>query len=224
MSFQQALTDEFLGPLKSSNKIHSLNQMAKAASAPSIGGREELPDKVLTWLVQQNDSTTNIDMWRSRGLKYSNKDTGIYFQDTNQETISQYPTAMKIIAEYGDDCPIANYSLLGPNSKINRHTDVENRDGDFIRIHIPLIIPKGDIYFEVFGEIVTWDDIFAFNNQFAHSAYNNTPNWRLCFLIDIKRTRAGLPPGVHYSQIKHLDLNKIDHLDNFVSVGAQGQI
>jgi aspartyl/asparaginyl beta-hydroxylase (cupin superfamily) len=107
--------------------------------------------------------------------------------------------------EYGDDCPIANYSILAPNSVINRHTGIENRSGEFIRIHIPLIVPQGEIFFEVYGEEVRWDDIFAFNNQFVHSAHNYTDQYRLCFLIDIRRTRAGLPPGVPYDAISHLD-------------------
>ena len=101
--------------------------------------------------------------------------------------------------EYGDDCPILNYSILAPRSAILRHTGPENRSGRFIRIHIPLIVPEGDVFLEVDGEEVTWKDLFGFNNQYAHSAYNLTDEWRLIFLIDIDRQRAGLPPGEPYN-------------------------
>lgn len=200
MSFQQALRDEFLFH----HVMLDLDRVANI-TPPSMTARSDLPKEVVDYLVQDNGSNPNRSMWRTRGLKYTNNPAKMKWQETDPTALKKYSTAFKLINEYGDDCPIANYSLLGPNSKINRHTGIENRDGEFIRIHIPLVIPEGDLYFEVLGEIVRWDDIFAFNNQFVHSAHNNTNKWRLCFLIDIRRTRAGLPPGVHYSQIKHLD-------------------
>jgi hypothetical protein len=204
MGFQQALKDEFLEPLKMYDNDCSLNY-ATNVTIPSMQSRKDVPVKILNYLVQNTDSTPNIEMWKIKNFKYSNENTGIYFIEKDPDIVKKYPTAMKLIDEYGEDCLFAAYSLLGPDSKINRHTDPENRNGEFIRIHIPLIVPKGKVYFEVLGEIVTWDDIFAFNNQFVHSAHNNTPDWRLCFVIDIRRSRIGLPPGVHYDEIKYLD-------------------
>jgi len=204
MGFQQALKDEFLEPLKMYDDDCSLNY-ATNVTIPSMQSRKDVPVKILNYLVQNTDSTPNIEMWKIKNFKYSNENTGIYFIEKDPDIVKKYPTAMKLIDEYGEDCLFAAYSLLGPDSKINRHTDPENRNGEFIRIHIPLIVPKGKVYFEVLGEIVTWDDIFAFNNQFVHSAHNNTPDWRLCFVIDIRRSRIGLPPGVHYDEIKYLD-------------------
>ena len=208
MGFQQDLKDEFLEPLKMYDDDCSLNY-ATNVTIPSMQSRKDVPVKILNYLVQHTDSTPNIEMWKIKNFKYSNENTGIYFVEKDPDIVKKYPTAMKLIDEYGDDCLFAAYSLLGPNSKINRHTDPENRNGEFIRIHIPLIVPKGKVYFEVLGEIVTWDDIFAFNNQFVHSAHNNTPDWRLCFVIDIRRSRIGLPPGIHYDEIKYLD--EFDH-------------
>ena len=204
MGFQQALKDEFLEPLRMFGDDCSLNY-ATNVTIPSMQSRKDISNEISNYLVQHTDSTPNIQMWKIKNFKYSNENTGIYFIENDPNIVKKYPTAMKLIDEYGDDCLFAAYSLLGPDSKINRHTDPENRNGEFIRIHIPLIVPKGKVYFEVLGEIVTWDDIFAFNNQFVHSAHNNTPDWRLCFVIDIRRTRIGLPPGVHYDEIKYLD-------------------
>jgi aspartyl/asparaginyl beta-hydroxylase (cupin superfamily) len=115
-----------------------------------------------------------------------------------EEEMEKYPTARKLIQEYGDNCPIASYSVLAPNTILQRHTGVENRSGEFIRIHIPLIIPEGDVFFEANGEEIDWSDLWAFHNQFAHSAHNNTNEWRLVFLLDIRRTFIGLEPGMPY--------------------------
>jgi hypothetical protein len=197
MSFQQALREEFLG------NASSLEQIAKHIT-PTINNLP-LPSDSKNYMVQNNESKPDISLWRALGFKYEYTDMGISWKETNEEFISRYPTAFKLINEYGNDCPIANYSLLGPNSKINRHTGGENRTGEFIRIHIPLIIPEGSAYFEVLDEVVTWNDIFAFNNQFVHSAHNNTSEWRLVFLLDIRRTRAGLPPGVSYDQLSQFE-------------------
>ena len=202
MGFQQALKNEFLESLQMFNNDRMTD--AKNFIMMGLQNPKDTFEPALNYLIQHTDSTPNIEMWKVKDLKYTNELIGKYFIENNPETVKKYPTAMKLIDEYGDDCFIAAYSLLGPNSKINRHRDDEHMLGEFVRIHIPLIIPKGEVYLEVFGEIVTWDDIFAFNNHFIHSAHNNTPDWRLSFLIDIRRTRIGLPPGVHYDKITAL--------------------
>jgi hypothetical protein len=199
MSHQQALRDEFIGD---NGTFENAIKFVK----PSMLHRSDLPNQAKNYLVQNTDGTPDISKWLTRPLKYEHKDKNIFFKESAPDMIARFPTAMKLIEEFGDDCPIANYSILAPNSVINRHTGVENRSGEFVRIHIPLIVPEGEIFFEVNDEVVYWDDIFAFNNQYVHSAHNKTNGWRLCFLIDIRRTRAGLPPGVHYDEVKHLDV------------------
>lgn len=199
MSFQQALRDEFIGDNK------TLENALKFVK-PTLYNRSDLNSNVKDYLVTSSDGTPNMSKWLSRPLKYEHKDKNMFFKESDPGTLARFPTAIKLIEEFGDDCPIANYSILGPNSVINRHTGVENRSGEFVRIHIPLIVPEGEIFFEVNDEIVHWNDIFAFNNQYVHSAHNKTDKWRLCFLIDIRRTRAGLPPGVRYEEVKHLDV------------------
>ena len=70
---------------------------------------------------------------------------------------------------------------------------MENRDGRTLRIHIPLLVPPGDIFFEVEGVEVDWSDLFGFNNQHIHSAFNLTPKRRLVYLIDITTEKLGIP-------------------------------
>lgn len=198
MSFQTALRDDFM---------RGFNTLAEAAGhvLPSLDGRDDMDSFIKDYLVTDTDVTVpDIYRWRTKTLKYEFDEADMHWKD--HDAYKQFPTAMHLIDYYGDDCPIANYSLLAPHSVINRHTGVENREGNMIRIHIPLIVPEGEVFFEVNDEVVHWDDIFAFNNQYVHSAHNRTNEWRLCFLIDISRERAGLPPGAHYDTVKHLDV------------------
>jgi hypothetical protein len=108
--------------------------------------------------------------------------------------------AWKLIQEYGDDCPICSYSVLAPMSRIERHTGPENRTGEYIRVHVPLISPEGDCFFEANGDEIDWSDIWAFHNQVAHSAHNNTKHWRLVFLIDFRRAAIGMEPGEPFDE------------------------
>jgi hypothetical protein len=108
----------------------------------------------------------------------------------------KYPTAFKIIDHFSRlDCTAAAYSTFEPGNILSRHTGPENRTAKNIRIHIPLIIPEGDVGFEVHGEEIRWDDIFAFNNQKAHSAWNLTNERRLIFILDVTRSICDMPPA-----------------------------
>ena len=158
------------------------------------------PNAVVDYLVkiEKNGSyVSDPSGWKNKQIKYTDLNN-IVHHEPNDSLKQRYPTACKLIEEYGNDCHSARYSLLGPRSSIGRHTDPDDRLGLFVKIHIPLIVPNGDVFFEVFGEEIDWSDIFAFNNQLCHSAYNNTDEWRLCFILDIKRTRIGIPPGAPY--------------------------
>mgnify|MGYP001413015390 CR=1 FL=1 len=86
----------------------------------------------------------------------------------------KYPTANAILKKYEEVVPIANYSILVKDSVIHRHTGPENRRGHHLRVHIPLHIPKGDIFLEVNGEEVDWSDCFGFNNQYTHQYFKNS--------------------------------------------------
>lgn len=144
----------------------------------------------------------NVDDWLSTPIRYVFDNLKVSASD---DAALYLKTAIGLVERYGDDCPIANYSVIKPNSCIFRHTGPENRSGEFVRVHIPLIVPDGEVFFEVGGEIVFWNDIFAFNNEIVHSAHNHTPSWRLVFLIDIRRSVLGLPPGRPYDKIRDED-------------------
>ena len=126
--------------------------------------------------------------WKVSGIKHPS--VGLVESNRNK-----YPTAFNLVEAFGVHCPIASYSILEPNTVIFRHTDIENREAKFIRIHVPLYIPQGDIGFEAENKEVFWDDVWGFNNQKLHSAWNNTNERRLIFLIDLSREICNLPPA-----------------------------
>jgi hypothetical protein len=198
MSHQDALREDFM------RGFNTLEEACLAQTSPVMKpwrvkdrlDRGFSPEEVAR-SVTVNDQP-NLTGWRATPFRYERHDYMNISFTASEEEMEKYPTARKLIEEYGDNCPIASYSVLAPNTVLQRHTGVENRSGEFIRIHIPLIIPEGDVFFEANGEEIDWSDLWAFHNQFAHSAHNNTNEWRLVFLLDIRRTFIGLEPGMPY--------------------------
>jgi hypothetical protein len=135
------------------------------------------------------------------------------YGDVIEKNRAAYPTAFSLVDKFGDDCDIAVYSVLEPKSTIYRHTDEENRQALKIRIHIPLIIPEGDIGIEVDGNIRTWDNIFAFNTQKLHGAWNNTNCRRLVFILDINRKRLGLPAGIPWTPGTNINATRFERTE-----------
>lgn len=208
MSFQDALREEFLTIWGSLENFHNKGTFSKTNDGPqaikTFGGKKidtswseaiRTKSKTLNLSEDENETVSNPSGWRVELFKYTHADKNIKLDMNAQIRERHYPTSDKILKEFGDDCPIANYSYLAPQTQIHRHTGIENRTGEFIRIHIPLIIPKGDVFFECNDVEVTWNDIFAFDNQLVHSAHNLTDEGRLVFLLDIRRSRIGMQPG-----------------------------
>ena len=138
--------------------------------------------------------TTRMEAWKMDGLQYRWGDAGILKQRYRESKIqARYPTACALLEQFGDQCGCAGYSVLERQAVITRHTGIENRDNEYLRIHVPLIVPPGDIFFEVEGTEIDWSDIWGFDNQLVHSAHNLTDHRRLVFLIDLRRDFLGLP-------------------------------
>lgn len=182
-------------------KEDSVKNLANIDSNRTMGSKLSNNFRTGDYLIQSKPNTWLVD-----NLKYTNKigaSDDFYKHDFVRE---RYPTACKLVERFGDNCPIATYSVINANSIIKRHTGIENRLGEYLRIHVPLIIPEGDIFFECEGYEIDWTDIWAFDNQLIHSAHNYTIHKRLIFLIDIKRSYLGLPNGTPYDGIR---INKV---------------
>lgn len=168
-----------------------------------------------SWLKgQSTKGKYNNDAWRVLVMKYHNPNLAglAASHDVQKRALSikqkqdgynpeAFPTMKGIAEHYGDICPILEYSILPAQSIIERHIGIENKKGENIRIHIPLIVPKGDLFLEAQGEEVDWQNPWGFNNQYMHSAHNNTDEHRLIMLIDLKRTFVGIPPAKHFKDM-----------------------
>lgn len=162
----------------------------------------------------KTDCLSTPDGWGMSLLKYNHlneKDNYAIKKERSEDRMSlikehdefklRYPTAYsKIIDYWGADCNVAAYLTLHPGVTFKRHTDDDNRDNKFIRIHIPLIIPEGDVGLEVYGEQLDWADLLAFNNQKTHSVWNWTDQPRLIFLFDLSRSVCGIPPDAPWDR------------------------
>jgi hypothetical protein len=198
MSHKQALIDEFIAGYADLSDVTQDKRIQNMLGDRPVNELEMLETKVGDQIVH------DVDSWKTFPFKYEHKDANIYVE-TDEQSASKYPTAYKLVKGFGANCPIAGYSCFAPQTALHRHTGVENRYGQYIRIHIPLIIPEGDVFFECNGEEITWSDIFGFNNQLVHSAYNYSDEYRLVFILDLDRVSIGMPPGESYN--RELELN-----------------
>jgi hypothetical protein len=159
---------------------------------PVLGKTETGLDGYLDYREKlETNGVPDVDAWRALPFKYKRREV-IDFS-LPPIVLSKFPTAAKLVKHFGEEkCNTAMYSLLAPNTKIKPHTDGEDLEREFVRIHMPLIVPAGDCYFEINNSQKKWDSIWAFDTQETHSAYNNTDEWRLVFILDLRRSKVGL--------------------------------
>jgi hypothetical protein len=148
-----------------------------------------------------NGRLTYPDAWKTNWVRYESA-PGLKVT-VNHRQLPAWPTMQKILARLEPVMGHLSYSIMEPHTVIDRHTGGENRTGTYLRVHIPLIVPEGDIFFEVNGEEITWDEPFGFNNQYTHSAHNLSEGRRVILLIDLKRDFLGLPPCPPYNSLEH---------------------
>jgi hypothetical protein len=132
--------------------------------------------------------------WKVEGLRYHLPEQKIeqnFFLQPKIEKI--FPTATALTKQYISHVGCSGYSVLEPGGHIKRHADIENSAHNTIRIHIPLIVPEGDVFFEVMGRELEWSNLFGFDNGALHSAQNNSQKRRLIYIIDITRSFLGIP-------------------------------
>jgi hypothetical protein len=141
------------------------------------------------------------DTWLTESLLYSYPSKKIKIE-LDEATRRKYPTACALTDKWSDH--ITCYSVITPNSVIERHTGPENWDALYVRVHLPLLVPEGDIFFEVEGVEITWADIFGFDNSLPHSAHNYSDHLRLVFIIDVRRDLMGVEPGKPYQRAREI--------------------
>jgi hypothetical protein len=219
LSYVPYLTEEFLD--RHDDFINGDFAKGQGLNHPVYDQYDNLPEGDYleggySWRKGKAVSTSSGDVllnrkesWKVDPIKYTDPTNNLNFW-LGDEKFKYFPTATMLTKKYGDDCMISSYSIIESQSHIPRHTGSENRDREYLRIHIPLIVPEGDIFFECEGVEIDWSDIFGFDNQLIHSAYNYSPYRRLVFLIDIKRSLMGIPIGEKY------DVEREKHIPPFV--------
>jgi hypothetical protein len=213
MSLREKLTEEFLAGFDSLEQAATADDHCVRTLGWDYQGyngaktqQDVEPLRLETFNKTTRQLEENLDSWKTMLLKYETRtptwgdDMKITLEDIRPDLVARYPTAWELTKKFGEYCPISNYSVMAPRSVLRRHTGPENRTGKYIRIHIPLIIPEGDIFLEVNGEKVDWSDLFGFNNQLAHSSWNLSDEYRLVYIIDLDREFIGLPPGSLYDE------------------------
>jgi hypothetical protein len=141
--------------------------------------------------IYKGDQYPTPESWKVYSVKYKfdGANDEVKTEAAKWEAIAKdrFPTAYALAKRFGDACPTACYAVLDAHSGLSPHSDIENIESKYICVHIGLDVPTGDCAFKVGDETIRWDDLFAYDNQVEHSAWNNTDNKRLIFLIDIDR-------------------------------------
>ena len=189
---------------KSSLATEFLLEYPEFNSTETLHNLDILQNKITTTLGNSTRSGPPWELLQIKGTYNFNGplQPGLYSID---EARSKFPTATSFIDYFGEAVRSISYSVLEPHSTIARHWDHENREGKFIRVHIPLIIPSGDLGIEVNGEVTNWSESFAFNNLRLHSAWNFTDHRRLILILDLQRSHLGLPDEPAWTQATNAD-------------------
>ena len=78
----------------------------------------------------------------------------------------------------------AFYSALGAGAEIKPHTAPMNLR---LRVHVPLMVPEGDVGMRLAGEALTWrrGEALVFDDSFVHETWNRTAADRVVLLFDV---------------------------------------
>lgn len=116
-----------------------------------------------------------IENWRSITLWWNYK--------PSKMTQKYFPITTELVRE-GPTHRASGWLLLKPQSETpkHRHLDWDRK----IILHIPMVIPKGDVGFWIDGNIHRWvpRQPFAFDVTQEHYGFNHTDELRSMFVLD----------------------------------------
>ena len=215
--YKDDLQAEFLKNSKHLPKNYFIDKQSKEKVSLSYRIKK-ISRKIITtkWWEDTdfNDHLFVIGNWKMKPLYYNKKwvwenyvDRGAKVDGITFGTVSaydlvkmHYPKTVemldKIKKDYGDCINKATFSILTAGGHITVHKGLENIHSEYIRCHIPVIIPehkKDELYLEVNADKVYWTETWGFDNQAYHTAKNKTPYNRLVFMVDISREALGIP-------------------------------
>lgn len=80
----------------------------------------------------------------------------------------------------------AQLSILAPGADLRMHKAASRC---FLRMHLGIIIPKGDVCLELEGEKLKWKEgkVMIFDDFYHHRAWNKTEHTRVILMVDLFR-------------------------------------
>lgn len=132
--------------------------------------------------IPMYDVGKNLDIhkkWKMSVLKI--------MDEWNEEAKSLYPNFYKFVHSLGDSCRSAGYSILEPGGNVITHTDTEEDHEKYIIVHVPLIVPEGDVGFMENDEQGKWveGECFILDVESPHSIWNYTDKNRVVILLEL---------------------------------------
>lgn len=103
------------------------------------------------------------------------------------ELAHKAPRTAALIKEHVPLHGTAAFSVLRAGAEIYSHRGLVSA---YTRMHLPLVVPEGELGFTVRGETRKWQygKTWAFNDRLQHAAFNKSDQDRYILLIDFKRT------------------------------------
>ena len=126
-----------------------------------------------------SNQATPVAEWRAVALWWDYEPSAIYqkFFPFTTELLRNGPTHKA-----------TGWLILKPHSRTPLHNHIDW--GDKIILHLPMIIPEGDVGFWVDGDIHRWKEgeLFSFTISHNHYGFNNTDHERAMLVLDFDAT------------------------------------
>lgn len=105
----------------------------------------------------------------------------------DRDNKEKYPIFAKLIESFGDTCRGGGYSILELGGMVLPHTDTEEGHELYVIVHVPLVIPYGDVGFTVDSVSGKWEEgnAFILDVEKVHSIWNNTEERRVVILLEL---------------------------------------
>lgn len=136
------------------------------------------------------DGNTELVPYFDESLQYPPKNwktLGFYSWGRKCDHLARHPELERILDQI-PDLLTASFNMLEPHSRILPHYGETNAT---YRIHLGVRIPAGlpDCGFTVKGESRAWEEgeLLVFLDANKHEAFNNTPERRYVFLLEVMR-------------------------------------
>lgn len=129
-----------------------------------------------------DEASTPIAEWRAIALWWDYKAWPIYQK--------WFPKTTELVRN-GPTHRATGWLILKPHSATPEHN--HKNWGNKIILHLPMIVPEGDVGFWVDGQIYRWKvgELFAFDITKQHYGFNNTDQERSLFVLDFDADEWG---------------------------------